>query len=243
MYFALFNSVWLGPAGAVILGGLYWKRGTTRAALWTFGLGTLLGIAFVICTQGWHTWTGHPFPINGQWSYLLNIVISVVLYVTISLCDREPAHNMDKLLHRGAYAIAGEHPAERKRMPLWQRLLGITREFNREDRITAYLIVGYFLVSLAVFSFGMVYASIAHPGDDAWAKFWHVFLAVQLLLLFCGTICLGAGGIRDMWRLFHTLNSSARDFTDDGTVTHTRSDFAGDAEPANSIVTAESSAG
>ncbi len=30
MFLARFNAIWLGPAGAVILGGLYWKRGTAR---------------------------------------------------------------------------------------------------------------------------------------------------------------------------------------------------------------------
>lgn len=53
MFMALTGSVWLGGAGAVILGGLYWKRGTTAGA-WT-GLiagATLAAIGFLL-TQFW----------------------------------------------------------------------------------------------------------------------------------------------------------------------------------------------
>jgi len=226
MYFALFNSVWLGPAGAVILGGLYWKRGTTRAALATFIFGTLIGIAFIIISQGWPIWTsrngapGSSFPINGQWLYLLNVVVSILIYVSVSLLGKEPAHDMDKLLHRGPYAIAGEHPKQRRHVAGWQRLFGITEQFNRADRTTAFIIVGYFLLSLATFGFGMLYAFVAKPGDDAWAQFWHIYMGIQFLLLICGTLWLGIGGIRDMTRLFRDLNSAARDFSDDGTVKH-----------------------
>ena len=236
MYFALFNSVWLGPAGAVILGGLYWKRGTTRAALATFIFGTLIGIAFIIISQGWPIWTSHngrrgsSFSINGQWAYLLNVVVSISIYVSVSLCGKEPADDMDKLLHRGPYAIAGEHPKQRRHVALWQRLFGITEQFNRADRTTAFIIVGYFLLSLATFAFGMLYAFVAKPGDDAWAEFWHLYMGIQFLLLIGGTLWLGIGGIRDMTRLFRDLQSAARDFSDDGTVKHepTEQPVAGD---------------
>ena len=56
MYFAMVNNVWLGPAGAVMLGGLYWKRGTTRAAVTTLLCGAALGIAHIVLRWGWMGW-------------------------------------------------------------------------------------------------------------------------------------------------------------------------------------------
>jgi SSS family solute:Na+ symporter len=53
MYFALFNNLWLGPAGAVILGGLYWKRGTTRAAITTLIVGVLVSASLILLSQCW----------------------------------------------------------------------------------------------------------------------------------------------------------------------------------------------
>ncbi len=137
-----------------------------------------------------------------------------------SLASNEPDHDMDKLLHRGPYAIAGEHTGTNETVAWWQRLFGITKQFNREDRITAYLVIGYFLASLVVFAFGMLYGKLLKPNDDAWANFWHVYLITQIILLVCTTTFLGSGGIRDMLRLFRQLRSNARDFSDDGTVKH-----------------------
>ncbi len=42
MFFALTGAIYLGGAGAVILGGLYWKRGTTEAAWTALILGTVM---------------------------------------------------------------------------------------------------------------------------------------------------------------------------------------------------------
>jgi solute:Na+ symporter, SSS family len=220
MFLARFNAIWLGPAGAVILGGLYWKRGTALSAILTFAIGCSLSLAFIICADRWPQWTGREFPINGQWSYLLCIISSIAVYVVASLASKQPDHNMEKLLHRGPYAIEDDQRHVHENVTWWQRLFGITRQFNREDRITAYLVVGYFLLSLAVFVIGMTYGKLMKPDDDAWAKFWHVYLYVQVLLLVGSTSFLGAGGIRDMLRLFRQLHSNSRDYDDTGEVAH-----------------------
>lgn len=54
MYFAMVNNVWLGPAGAVMLGGLYWSRGTARAAIATFAGGAVLGITHIVLRCEWN---------------------------------------------------------------------------------------------------------------------------------------------------------------------------------------------
>ncbi len=220
MFLARFNAIWLGPAGAVILGGLYWKRGTARSAIMTFAVGCTLSLVFIICADQWLSWTGNKFPLNGQWTYLICIASSIAVFVMASLASNEPDHDMDKLLHRGPYAIAGEHPGTNETVAWWQRLFGITKQFNREDRITAYLVIGYFLASIVVFAFGMLYGKLLKPNDDTWANFWHVYLIIQIILLVCTTTFLGSGGMRDMLRLFRQLRSNARDFSDDGTVKH-----------------------
>ena len=42
MFFALTSAIYLGGAGAVIIGGLYWKRGTAEAAWTALILGTVM---------------------------------------------------------------------------------------------------------------------------------------------------------------------------------------------------------
>lgn len=56
MFFALTGSIWLGGAGAVILGGLYWKKGTTLGAWAALGTGSSLALLGFIGQQSWVDW-------------------------------------------------------------------------------------------------------------------------------------------------------------------------------------------
>ena len=164
--------------------------------------------------------TGHEFPINSQWVFLITIVFSIVLYVVVSLFDKRHAFNMDKMLHRGAYAVPGEALPDLRPTQWWQTIFGITPMFNRRDRATAYLIVGYFLFWLGVFAVGMIYGTIVDPGELAWAKFWHVYIYISAGLLVCSTVWLGIGGLRDLVSLFRSLSDVDRDYSDTGEVKH-----------------------
>ncbi|MFO1492546.1 MAG: hypothetical protein U1F87_16925 [Kiritimatiellia bacterium] len=232
---ALFGSLWLGAAGAVILGGLYWRRGTTRAAVVTFTFGLVAGAGLLILTQAWADIAPHlpflgkaaaaskTFPISGQMSYLATALCSILVYVVVSLLEGKPPHDMERLLHRGPHAIPDETLTHDEPVAGWQRIFGITRMFKLEDRITAYFLMGYFLASLAVFGIGMTYGYFARPSEDAWAKFWAVYLIVQGGLLVVSTLWLGIGGVRDTLRLFRSARTGGVDATDTGEVRHTDS--------------------
>jgi SSS family solute:Na+ symporter len=219
MVFAAVNNIWLGPAGAVMMGGLYWKRGTTRAAMTTLLTGSLVGLILLGCQQLWPRFHNHAdFPINGQWIFLISIIFCSVLYVVTSLLDPKADFNMEKMLHRGPYAVEGEELQELRPTHWWQTIFGITPMFNRRDRLTAYLIVGWFLIWMVVFGAGMIYGWLADPGQMAWAKFWHVYIYIMVGFLICSTTWLGIAGLRDLRHLLNSLRGAARDFDDDGSV-------------------------
>jgi len=75
MFFALTGSIWLGGAGAVILGGLYWKRGTTSGAWAGLLTGSTLAILGFIGMNYWADWI---YPALARSPALLRWVTSVV---------------------------------------------------------------------------------------------------------------------------------------------------------------------
>ncbi|MCK5851084.1 MAG: sodium:panthothenate symporter [Kiritimatiellae bacterium] len=55
MFFAITGMIWLGGAGPCIVGGLYWKRGTTAGAFTALGLGSTLAVTGIIAQKSWET--------------------------------------------------------------------------------------------------------------------------------------------------------------------------------------------
>jgi len=53
MFFAMTGALYLGGAGAVIIGGLYWSRGTTAGAWAAMIIGTAFALTGFFCTQFW----------------------------------------------------------------------------------------------------------------------------------------------------------------------------------------------
>ena len=223
MYFALVNNIWLGGSGAVILGGLYWRKGTSQAALWTLILGAVMGVAGVVITQFWSRWTGKEFPVNPQWIWFITMTATTVIYYVFSLAGNEN-FNMDKLLHRGKYAIAEDQTHINIPAKWYDKIFGITHEFSRFDRFIAYAIVGWFLAWMLVFAVGMVYGKVAEPGEIAWSKFWRIYLYILFGLAIVSTIWFTLGGLRDMKNLFHTLKHQERDYNDTGLIHHDSAD-------------------
>jgi SSS family solute:Na+ symporter len=66
MFFALTGSLYLGGAGAVIIGGMYWSLGTTAGAWAGMLTGLFLALCGFFCTQYWatiiHPWLAASHP-------------------------------------------------------------------------------------------------------------------------------------------------------------------------------------
>jgi solute:Na+ symporter, SSS family len=53
MFFAITGAIWLGGAGACIVGGLYWKRGTTAGAFTALALGSGIATGGIVAQKMW----------------------------------------------------------------------------------------------------------------------------------------------------------------------------------------------
>ncbi|MEN7973922.1 MAG: hypothetical protein ABFR47_08835, partial [Verrucomicrobiota bacterium] len=55
MFFVITGMIWMGGAGSCIVGGLYWKRGTTAGAFFALTAGSVLAVSGIVAQKTWET--------------------------------------------------------------------------------------------------------------------------------------------------------------------------------------------
>jgi SSS family solute:Na+ symporter len=221
-FWLISGTIWGGGGGAVIIGGLYTRRGNTAGAYSAIIVGCTLAVAGLVLEQVWKNVYHESFPVHGQWVYLIANLSSLVTYFAVSWLTGNEEFNLERMLHRGQYAIKGEHAEgavpEFVRPRTWRERLGITKEFTRGDKIIYAIYITYQLSWILVFAAGSVYNFIWGMSDNAWARFWHTWLIVQFAIASLTSVWLIVGGISNMKDLFHMLRTAKRDSSDDGSV-------------------------
>lgn len=230
MYFALTGAIYLGGAGAVIIGGLYWSRGTTTAAWVAMIAGSVLafgGLAIIhfwspVIVDGltrafphWEWLSRHAtrFPLSGQVVYFIAMGTASLLYVVVSLCGRGPRHDMDRLLNRAT----GPTTAPAVRLG-WKEKLGLDRSFSASERWIFLVTLGWSASWFLIFLGGTLLNRVWPQPDSAWSTFWwiKVWLSVALAAGFCTWFIVG--GLKDAIRLLRDLRHSKNHGDDDGSV-------------------------
>ena len=146
------------------------------------------------------------------------ILLAIVVYMAVSLLGPRAMHNMDRLLHRGKYALPGESTATwQDARTLWEKL-GFSRDFTGGDRIVAYVTLSWPLVWTAIFVVVTIYNMAAGISTEAWLAYWHGWTWLILGCAVLVTLWFTIGGGLDMKYLFRELRSRAADPSDDGRV-------------------------
>jgi len=237
LWWALTGGVFTGGAGAAIIGGLYWKRGTTSAA-WAGGVtGSALCFLGIACGHFWrwvlryagpffaslHAPLPNQFWFNDQVSGFLAAITAASIYVIVSLLTCKRPFNLDQMLHRGQYAIEAEggKPVSLHRRFTLANFFRFDSNFTFVDKIVA---GGIFWWSMALFIVNVVIAlAYRHWSADAWATYWLVTaVALPCVIALVTLIWFGIGGLRDMREFYRTLSTMKRDSRDDGRVDHSK---------------------
>ena len=218
LYFAITGAIYTGGAGAVIIGGLYWKRGTAAAAYWAMTVGSSLAVAGIIIRQ-----IDPGFPINGQWVLLITMIVSSLLYIGISMFGKRSEFNIDRMLHRGKYALKEDDKEAGD--TIFGRILekiGIESTFNRKDKLTYAFCIFFPLAFIALFVIGTIYNLFINRevSDESWMRFWYIWIIVVICVFIIVTVWLIIGGLKDLKEMFRRLRTIKRDDLDDGTVVH-----------------------
>ena len=85
MFCAITGTIWGGGAGAVIIGGLYSRRGSTAAAYTSIIFSAIIGLGGLFASHWYKNKFGHDFPLNNQWLFFLSMIGSSICYVSVSL--------------------------------------------------------------------------------------------------------------------------------------------------------------
>jgi len=239
IWFSVTQAVFTGGAGAAIIGGLYWKRGTTAGAWVGFLVGSILSVGGIGVRIYYQHVLGHEFFLNGMQIGFFASIAAVISYIVVSLLTCKRAHNMDQLLHRGEYAVEKESDvspslAAAVKVTLLNRLCGIDENFTKADR---WITLGIFWWSISwffVFIFGSI-AYMIHPWSaSVWADFWFIqAICMPLLIGLATTVWFTIGCIIDLREFFKRLREEKVDVSDDGVVD--KHDDDDDDDPETSI--------
>jgi hypothetical protein len=259
MFMAITGAIWLGGSGPCIVGGLYWKRGTTAGAWCALISGSTLAVSAMVAQKCWvgqiYPWlahhnlvdsvahalaaTSHPFepyikwrltadefPINSQECFAISMLVSLGLYVVVSLLTCRQPFNMDRMLHRGAYRREDEPVLEKEKLTIrnvFSKLIGIDSQYTRGDRILAWSV---FLWAF-VWGFGICFVAVAIcNGISRWSNHtWSVWFYVNNFILAgvigaVSTVWFTIGGVRDLRQLFKDVKRRPQNLADDGSVIH-----------------------
>ncbi|HDL07394.1 MAG TPA: sodium:solute symporter, partial [Desulfobacteraceae bacterium] len=227
MFFNITGAIFIGGAGSVIIGGLYWKRGTTAGAWAGMIVGAMLAVGSIIIKQIHEL---APFKneilayiasLNGTILSFFSATGAIIGYVVFSLVSGGKPYNLDKMLNRGKYAIK-EDSTEVTSEPVkgLAALLGMGKDFNRRDRIIYMGIAIWTATLVAVFVIGTIYNLTVDVEDSWWVTFWKYYLWVFFIFGSVTTVWFTIGGIIDMRKMFDRLKRETIDETDDGRVFH-----------------------
>ena len=208
------GAIFVGGSGAVIIGGLYWKRGTTAAAWAAMITGALTATINIVLKA-----VIENYPINGQWGWFMAMIAASVVYIVVSWLTPKPKVNMDKLLHRGQYSENASQKSENELPAKGWKALAWTKEFTRGDKIIYAVTIGWTLFWVLIFIIGTIYNFVVEPiENNTWMEFWKVYTYIFLAVSIIVTIWFTFGGIKNLREMISALRHNLRDHSDDGFV-------------------------
>lgn len=221
MYFQITGAIFCGGVGCAIIGGLYWRRGTTAGAWAGMLTGSTLATTGVILIQ-MHDRVTFNQPVlefiasqNGAVLGFWASIVSIIVYVTVSLLTCRELFNLEKMLHRGEYAESEEKAVVPTRG--LKALIG-GENFTKKDRLISISVLLWGVVWVVVLVVGSIRHAVAPISDAGWLAFWKIYVGISFVVGIIITIWFAIGGFMDLKYLFGKLGEVKRDSQDDGWV-------------------------
>jgi SSS family solute:Na+ symporter len=217
MWWQVTTAVFVGGAGSAIIGGLYWKKGTTTGAWVATILGSVLSVGGILARQAW----GEAFPLNGLQIAFFASVIAVGTYVVVSLLTCREDFNLERMLHRGRYAHADDAvpSAQAEKPSRWARLIGFDRNFTRGDKWAAGGIFAWSVLFAGIVLAGSLWNFISPWSEAMWSTYWRITaIGAPIVVAVVTGIWFTWGATRDLRDLFARLRQARANPLDNGAV-------------------------
>jgi SSS family solute:Na+ symporter len=150
--------------------------------------------------------------------FFFSIVASIGMYVSVSLLGPRTDFDMDRLLHRGQYAIASEQVLGDPKPPTVMEKLGFTREFSGRDRVITYITLSWPLFWTAAFIVFTIYNLLVPVPPEGWMAYWKWWTMFVLGMGVVITIWFSIGAVGDIRAMFRDLRTGKININDDGRV-------------------------
>ncbi len=211
MWWQVTIGLYVGGTGAAIIGGLYWKKGTTAGAWAAVILGSGLTGGGILLSKI----VGPSFPLNGMQISFYSTLIAIAAYIGISLLTCKQDHDLDAMLHRAP-------SAGRKKLKLtWARIIGFDEHFSRGDKWIVGSLFAWSILWFLVFITGTIWNALSPWQNATWIQFWHITgIGIPIVITVVTSIWFTWGGARDIRALFKSLKTALVDVSDNGVVTH-----------------------
>ena len=162
-------------------------------------------------------------PVNSYEFYLITMLVTLFLYIVVSLLTCKQPYNLDRMLPRGKYNIDGENKAQSKWSwhTFFSKIIGITPEFSKGDKFIAWSIFGYSIVYKFFFAFIVVviWNRLAYWPTEGWSWYFLITsLIVPSIISVIVAIWFGIGSFFDFRHLFHDLKLRVINLLDNGAV-------------------------
>ncbi len=242
LFFQITGAIFTGGAGAVLIGGLYSKSGSTLGAWVAMILGSGLALGSIALQQLWNPYissflvdffksspdisayfaaNAERLPINSQVLAFCITIIGFSSYFIFSWIDRKihglKDFNLDKMLHRGEYDTTGEHTEKWSAGKIW-RILGLTNEFTMFDRVLFFASIAWTLIWTGCFIVGTFGHFSNVIQNIHWLHLWKFYVMLGFVLGIGTTLWFLICGFIDINNLFRTLASQERNDEDNGQV-------------------------
>ena len=214
------------------LGGMFVQRNWADIIYpWLRDNGLLAGVTKALTTLSspfapyvdWSVVVQERCPINSYEWYFITMMTTLLLYIIVSFLTCKEPFNLDRMLHRGKYAL--DEKREIKSAWTWKnvfgKLIGITPEYSKGDKFVAW---SYFVYSF-IYRFGLTFLMVViWNAITPWTiELWSWYFLITILIVpgamaAITAVWFGIGGVIDLRQMFIDLENRTINVLDDGRV-------------------------